>query len=66
MALVFTSNLQVLVAPSSKELVVALKKQVVVGAQAMTLNPEELLEQIPGELMVEFEMLQQVEALARS
>ena len=32
----------------------------------MTLNPEELLEQIPGELMVEFEMLEQVEALAWS
>ena len=43
MALAITSNLQVLLASSFKELPVELMKQVVVEAQAMTLNPQEPL-----------------------
>ena len=42
-ALAITSNLQVLLASSFKELPVELMKQVVVEAQAMTLNPQEPL-----------------------
>jgi hypothetical protein len=42
-ALAITSNLQVLLASSFKVLLVELMKQVVVEAQAMTLNPQEPL-----------------------